>query len=488
MKKIAIIGSGVAGLSSAALLAKKGYDVTLFEKNEQTGGRLRMFKEQGFSFDMGPSWYWMPEVFEDFFQEFNYSSKDFYQLHRLDPSYKVCYKNEDITIPAGKQEVLDLFEQLEPGSKTKIAAFLGKAGIKYQTAMAHYIKKPSHSIMEFMDWKILTSFLKLNLFSSIRSEISKVTKHPYIRQILEFPILFLGATPDATPALYSMMNHVDTALGTWYPDGGMVLIAHAMERIAKEQGVSIRLNESVLEVEMNNDRISGLMTDKNKYSFDLVVCAGDYHHFEQNILPKQYRQYSPKYWNNRTMSPSVLLFYIGIDRKLPNVAHHNLFFDADFEQHIHDIYVEPLWPKDPLFYLCCPSKTDASVAPDGMENLFALIPIANDLEQNESLIEEYFKKICERIQQKTGLDISEHLVYKRSFSVKEFKEDYFSFKGNAYGLANTLLQTAILKPKMRSKKVKNLYYAGQLTVPGPGLPPSIISGMIVANEIVKSGF
>jgi phytoene desaturase len=486
MKKVGIIGAGVAGITAAAILAKAGYNVEVFEKNNQAGGRARVFKDSGFTFDMGPSWYWMPEVFESFFENFGKKTKDYYSLKRLDPSYKVFYNNDTIPIPATLDQVLQLFEFLEEGSSSTVKQFLKKAETKYTTSMAHYINKPSHSITEFLDLKILTSFLKLSLFSSIRSEIKKVTNNPKIRQILEFPILFLGATPDNTPALYSMMNHVDTNLGTWYPMGGMGEMIKAMVTVAEEQGVRFRYNTEIEKVEIKNRKIISLKTDSHSFDIDNVVCGMDYHFFEQSVLNKEDRMYDEKYWDNRTMSPSVLLFYLGVDTILPNLEHHNLFFDADFEKHIGEIYSDPKWPTDPLFYVCAPSKTDETVAPKGMENIFILIPIANDLKQNDELIENYFEIICQRLMKKTGVDISKHLVVKRSYSVKEFKEDYHAFKGNAYGLANTLMQTAIFKPKMKSNKIDNLFYTGQLTVPGPGMPPSIISGQIVANEIIHS--
>ena len=485
MKNVAVIGSGMAGLSAAAVLAKNGYKVTVFEKNEQTGGRARIWQQHGFTFDMGPSWYWMPEVFDNFFNTFGKKTSDYYQLIRLNPSYKVFFKDQEVPIPATTSAVLDLFEQMEPGSKAKISKFIEKAGVKYHTAMQHYIEKPSHSITEFMDWKILTSFIKLDLFSSIKKEIAQTTNHPYIKQILEFPILFLGSTPDTTPALYSMMNYVDSELGTWYPDGGMHKIIQAMEQVAREQGVTIHLNEEVEKVDVKDNRIHQLMTTKGSYTFEGVICTADYHHFEQSVLPASHRTYDEAYWNKQMLSPSVLLFYIGLNKKLPNMEHHNLFFDADFNQHIGAIYDQPRWPEDPLFYACVPSKTDATVAPEGMENLFVLIPIANNLEQNDALIENYFQQIAHRIQERSGVDIREHIVVKRSYSVKEFKQDYHAYKGNAYGLANTLMQTAVFKPKMKPKKVKNLLFAGQLTVPGPGMPPSIISGMMAAKELIK---
>lgn len=484
-QSIGIIGGGIAGLSAACLLAKEGHRVTVLEKLEQAGGRTRTWEQNGFTFDMGPSWYWMPEVFEQFFNQFGKTTSDLYELKRLDPSYQVIYRDRTLKIPQGQDALLSLFESIEPGSGKKVGDFLSRAEVKYRTAMEHYIHKPSLSLREYLDMRIFRSFFKLSLFSSVKKEIGRATKNPYIQQILEFPVLFLGSIPSGTPALYSMMNYVDAGLGTWYPMGGMRQIAEAMLRIADEQGVILKTGEAVERVEVQDGALRTVHTSKASYTFDHVINAADYHHFEQEILPEEARDYDRKFWDKQTLSPSCLLFYVGIDRTLPNTEHHNLYFDAAFDQHADAIYNDPRWPEDPLFYMCVPSKTDPSVAPEGMENIFMLVPIAPGLDYDEALTEKYFDILCERVRQRTGVDIRQHLVVKRAYAVKDFVSDYHSFKGNAYGLANTLMQTAIFKPRMRSRKLRNLWYAGQLTVPGPGLPPAVISGQIAALEILK---
>lgn len=485
-KKAHIIGSGFAGLSSAINLAHEGFDVTVLEKNSTVGGRARQFKSDGFTFDMGPSWYWMPDVFEQFFARFDKNIEDFYQLVRLDPSYRVHFKNEAVDIPSTLLELYSLFEEKEKGSSKKLKSFLEDAKFKYDIGINNLVYHPSKSPLEFVKPNIIGGMLKHNVFSSFEKSVHKHFKHPQLREILKFPVLFLGAKPKDTPSLYSLMNYADLELGTWYPMGGMHKIVEGMHNLALEKGVKFKLEETVTGFSFDQNKISAVITEKASYSSDLIVGSADYHHIDKHLLPKQFQQYSSEYWNKRTMAPSSLIFYLGIKRKLKNMKHHNLFFDEDFDFHAKEIYDCPSWPEKPLFYVCAPSVTDSSVAPEGMENLFILMPVAPGIEEEKDTREKYFKLILNRIKKLTGEDIKEEdIVFKRSYAHKEFIEDYNSFKGNAYGLANTLNQTAFLKPKMHHKKIKNLLFSGQLTVPGPGVPPALISGIVAAKEAQK---
>lgn len=483
---VAIIGSGFAGLSAASILAKAGYDVTVYEKNDQPGGRARIWSKDGFRFDMGPSWYWMPDVFENFFSLFGKKSSDFYELKRLDPSYRVYWGSRDFTdVPADMRKLKALFEELEPGASEGLDSFLKQAEYKYKTGMGDFVFRPSHSITEYIDLKLISASFRLQLFTSLRKHARSYFKHPKIIEILEFPVLFLGGTAASTPALYSLMNYADLALGTWYPMGGMNEIVKAMVSVASEQGVKFCLHTEVRGIRVENGVASGLDTDSGFKPADLIISNADYQHTDQVLLESQYRSYTPSYWNNRTLSPSSLLFYIGINKKLENIQHHSLFFDEDFNKHSDEIYNKPQWPEKPLFYVCCASKTDSTIAPEEAENLFFLIPVAPGLEDTEAIRERYFNLLMDRFETVTGETIRDSIIVKRSYAVNDFVEDYHSFKGNAYGLANTLLQTAFLKPKLRSRKVRNLFYAGQLTVPGPGVPPAIISGRVAAEEAMK---
>jgi phytoene desaturase len=485
-KRVTILGAGISGLSASAFLAKEGFDVTILEKNTTTGGRARQFHKDGFVFDMGPSWYWMPDVFERFYNQFGYTASDFYELKRLDPSYRVYWPDHSHTdVPASMTELESWFESLEPGSSQKLKAFLKDAKYKYEVGMQDLVFKPSLSLMEFADSRVLKGLLNMHILSSFSKYIRKYFKHPKILSLLEFPVLFLGAMPNETPALYSLMNYADISLGTWYPMGGMHKFIEAFEKIAKEQGVKILTDHEVTGFNYQNKQILSAKTEKGEFESDFFISGADYQHTDSKLL-NGHANYSEKYWNKRTMAPSCLLYYVGINKRVSNLQHHNLFFDESLEVHGKEIYKDPQWPTAPLFYLSVPSLTDSSVAPEGYENLFFLIPIAPDLKDQEEIRDKYFELLLDRLKTITGNDIKENIVYKRSFSISDFKKDYHAFKGNAYGLANTLRQTAILKPSLKNKNLDNFYYTGQLTVPGPGVPPSIISGEVVANEIIKS--
>lgn len=483
-KKAVVIGAGFAGLSSASYLAKQGYDVTLIEKLNEPGGRARLFKEKGFVFDMGPSWYWMPEVFEQFFADFGFKTSDFYELIQLDPAYRVFFSAEEyVDIPADSKAQEALFEKYEPGSGLKLRAFLDDAAFKYKTGMGEFVHKPGLSIFEFAQLKVLKALFKLDLFSSIRKEIRKKFRNEKLIQLLEFPVLFLGAKPSDTPALYSLMNYADLRLGTWYPMGGMHMVARGMAAVAEKQGVKMHFGKEVKEIVVEHGKAVRVETSSGNYPCDVLVGAGDYNHIDQHLLKPQFRNYSEKYWNSRVMAPSSLLFYVGVNKKLSKLLHHNLIFDESFDQHAEEIYDRPQWPKKPLLYVSCASKKDPAVAPSGGENLVILIPVAIGLEDTPETREKYFQYAMDKLELFCGEPIRPFIEVKASYAQNDFVKDYHSFKGNAYGLANTLMQTAILKPSLKNKKVKNLYYAGQLTVPGPGVPPTIISGKVVAGQI-----
>jgi phytoene desaturase len=486
-KRISVIGGGVAGLTAAATLAREGYSVDLFDKNEMPGGRASLMKDKGFTFDMGPSWYWMPQVFEDFFQSMGTSVQEEYELVRLDPAYKVFFGPGDtVAIPADWGELKELFESMETGASVQLEKYMAEAAYKYEVGMDEFVWKPSKSLMEFAQWKVMKSVFRLDMFTSVKKHVNKYFTDPRLRQIMEFPVLFLGASPADTPALYSLMNYADLKLGTWYPKGGMYEISKAMARVAEQAGVNIQCRAEVDEILVEGARTQGLrLRSGEEIHSAAVVAAADYHHVDQHLLPESHRQYSPKYWDKRKLAPSSLLYYLGVDGEIPELLHHNLFFDEDFDDHARIIYKTKEWPRQPLFYACCPSKTDPSVAPAGKENLFLLIPLPPDLEDSDVEREKLFQFMMDKLEKYTGYPVADHIEVKHAFAMRDFKSRYHSFKGNAYGLANTLDQTAILKPSMHHKKIKNLLFAGQLTTPGPGLPPSIISGRLAAKELKK---
>jgi phytoene desaturase len=495
LKKAIVIGSGFAGLSAACFMAKAGWSVTVLEKRKIPGGRAGQLKEDGFTFDTGPSWYWMPDVFERFFACFGKKVSDYYTLERLDPSYRVYWNDEPMNIPADYDELKKLFESIEPGSAAKLDSFLKEAVYKYEIGINKLVHNPGQSYAEFLDWDLVKGVFKLDVFTSMKKHISRHFKNPKLQQLLEFPVLFLGALPENTPALYSLMNYADIKLGTWYPQGGMYKVVEGMYSLAKELGVEFVFNSNVTEIEVEkgiakrviaSDTDNGQRTTVNAYLADVVIGGADYHFIETNLLPKAYKSYSDAYWEKRVMAPSCLIYYVGLNKKLNDVLHHCLFFDTDFDRHGKEIYTTMEWPKDPLFYVSIPSVTDKTVAPEGCENIFFLIPVSAGLQgDDEKLRELYLDKILERFEKHLGQSVKDSIIFKKTYSVSNFVNDYNSFKGNAYGLANTLMQTANLRPSCRSSKIKNLFYTGQLTVPGPGVPPCLISGEVVAKQATK---
>lgn len=489
-KKIAVIGSGFSGLSAAAYLAKAGNEVHVFEKHDQPGGRARQFTtEEGYVFDMGPSWYWMPDIIQGFFEDFGYKTSDFFELVSLNPQFEMIFSEQKMEVPESMEQLILLFDQMEEGGGKKLSKFMRSAKYKYQVGMQDFVNKPCHNWLEFFSPKIASSALKLDLLTDFRSYVGRYFKNTKLRTLMEFPVIFLGASPSNIPALYSLMNYGGYALGTHYPMGGFYQLVLAMKSIAEAQGAKFHFNNPVERIHAASGKVESLLINGKMHKFDAVVCSSDYHHSE-TLLSKDYRNYDEAYWEQRTFAPSSLIYFLGINEAIPNLKHHTLFFENDLDEHIDSIYGEKKWPDNPLFYACCPSKTDPSVSPKGKESLFLLMPLAIGIEDVESVRESYLKAMLSRIEKRTGVtDLYSKIEYKRSYCVSDFVSDYNAYGGNAYGLANTLQQTAVLKPKMRNKKLKNLFYTGQLTVPGPGVPPSIISGKIVASEVnlLKSG-
>ena len=481
-EKIAIIGSGFSSLSASCYLSKAGFDVTIFEKNNSFGGRARQFKKEGFTFDIGPSWYWMPDIFENFFGDFNEKRENFYDLQKLDPAYEVYFgPNDSIKIGDSLEKIFDAFEKEEKGSSLKLKKFIKKCESNYDIAVRKLLPKmPGISPLELITRETI---LKFKYFlTNIKSEVERDFKNPKLSQILQFPVLFLGAKPSDTPAFYNFMNYADFGLGTWHPKKGMYSIVEGMVKLAKKLGVKLKKNINVTEISVHNKKATGLITNDKKYFFDIILSGADYAHSE-SLLKKKYRVYDNKYWLNKTFAPSSLLFFIGLDKKIKNVSHHTLFFDGNFDQHAKSIYDNPEWPKNPLFYCNFPSITDPSMAPKNKEACFLLIPLAPGIKDSKKEREKYFKIVLKRLENLTNQKIEDSIIFKESYCLNEFISDYNSYKGNAYGMANTLLQTAFLRPKLKSKKVKNLFFTGQLTVPGPGVPPALISGKLVSKII-----
>lgn len=483
-KKITILGSGFSSLAAASYLAQAGHEVHIYEKNATLGGRARQYKRDGFTFDMGPSWYWMPDVFDRFFADFGKKTSDFYNISKLDPAYRVYFgKHDSIAIGDSLDKIKETFEAIEPGSSKKLQEFIDDAGNNYEVAIKDLVYRPGVSPLELVTPQTIKKIG--SFFSTISRDVRKAFKNPKLIQILEFPVLFLGAKPSDTPSFYSFMNYADFGIGTFHPKNGMHAVIEGMITLAESLGVQMHADSNVESIVTENNTATGITVNGKTIKADIVLSGADYHHTE-TLLPKNLRQYSETYWDKKTFAPSSLLFYVGFDKKLEHVNHHTLFFDTDFDKHAVEIYDKPKWPDAPLFYANFPSISDKAMAPEGQEAGFFLIPLAPGLHDTQELREEYFDRIINRLEELTGQSVKKNIIFKESFCVKDFVEQYNSYKGNAYGLANTLLQTAFLRPKLKSKKVANLYFTGQLTVPGPGVPPALISGKLVAGLITKN--
>ncbi|MFY0483130.1 phytoene desaturase family protein [Flavobacterium sp. PLA-1-15] len=482
-KDIKVIGSGFSSLAGACYLAKAGHQVTVYEKNTTIGGRARQLKKEGFTFDIGPTWYWMPDVFERFFADFGKKPSDYYELKKLSPAYQVYFGiDEFVLISDNLEEIKATFETIEEGSGKVLQDFMDEARSNYDIAIKDLVYRPGVSPLELIT--VETAMKVGQFFGNISKNVRKKFKNQKLVQILEFPVLFLGAKPSETPSFYSFMNYADFGLGTWHPKNGMYSVIEAIEKLAVELGVTIKTDSNISKILVKDKEAYGLIVNEEFVEADVVLSGADYHHTE-TLLDETNRAYSEKYWESRVFAPSSLLFYVGFDKKIKNVEHHSLFFDVDFDVHASDIYDNPKWPENPLFYASFPSKTDLNSAPEGKESAIFLIPLAPGIEDTEALRDQYFEKIVTRLERLTQQNLKENIIFKESFCKNDFVEQYNSYKGNAYGMANTLLQTAFLRPKLKSKKVKHLYFTGQLTVPGPGVPPALISGKLVAELIEK---
>jgi phytoene desaturase len=484
-KSVTVIGSGFSGLAAASVLANNGLSVTVLEKNEDIGGRARAFSASGYTFDMGPSWYWMPDIFEKYFSQFGKTPQDFYELKLLDPGFVIFFGKDDVMqIPASMDKIRELFDKEEENGAAKLDKFLKEAHLKYKLAVDDLMYLPSQSLFEYVNLTILRNLPNLDVYNSFRSHVRKYFSSPRLLKLIEFPVLFLGATSREIPALYSLMNYAAFNLGTWYPMGGFSSVTTGMMKLATDLGVDFKTADPVRHISISNDEAIQVETERHSYLTSGIIGSSDYCHTEL-LLEPEYRNYNSAYWGKKIFAPSCLLFYIGVKKRIKNLHHHNLFFMEDMDVMADDIYKNPKWPEAPLFYVCCPSKTDDSVAPAGHENMFILMPLAPGINDEEAIREEYFHKILDKVQLLTGETFKDDIDYRRSYCVSDFISDYNAYKGNAYGLANTLKQTAFMRPSIRNKKVKNMFYAGHITVPGPGVPPAIVSGQIAARQLIK---
>jgi phytoene desaturase len=487
-KKSIVIGGGIGGLATACLLAKKGHAVQLFEKNEKVGGVANQFQAEGFTFDMGPSWYLMPDVWENFFSLLGERVEDHLDLIKLSPSYRIYFKGtgRQIDMYSDVERDLSTFEELEPGSGAKLKEYLELSKHQYEIAIAGFMYKNYDTVLDFINKETAIEGRKLEVFSKMSDYVEKFFKSDEVQKIMEYQLVFLGSSPYNTPALYNIMSHIDFAMGVYYPRGGIYAIVQALKNIGEKLGVEYFVNSPVERILTGVRRARGVrLKDGSEYSADMVIANANIQHVESKLLSPPHRSYSERYWNTRTLAPSAFILYLGLKDKVPGLAHHNLLFSKDWRQNFREIFDEPQWPTDPSMYVCAPSVTEDDVAPSGQENLFVLVPTAPGLSAADGQLEAYAQRVLGTLERELNIpDLRQRIVYQRIFWGQDFKARYNNFRGSALGLAHTIMQTAILRPNNVSKKLKNLYYVGANTNPGIGMPICLISAELAYKRIV----
>ena len=485
-ESVVVIGGGFGGLSTACYLAAGGADVTVVEKNEQLGGRASRLEVDGFRFDMGPSWYLMPDVFERFFSDFDRSPSDYYDLTHLDPHYRVFWKDGDRADAVADVEAMKaVFESYEDGAGEALERYLEQAERNYDVGMEHFVYTDRTRLRDFVDMDVLRNARGLTLLGSMQDHVEDYFEHPKLQQLVQYSLVFLGGSPSNTPALYSLMSHVDVGLGVHYPDGGLGAVVDAVVELGAELGVHYETDRPVTGIRRDPEG-EGLIveTESGPLLADVVVSDADYAHTERELLVRDDRQYDEGYWEERTYAPSAFLLYLGVQGDVDPLAHHTLVLPEDWDGHFADIFEEPAWPDDPAYYLCVPSQTDDTVAPEGHSNLFALVPIAPGLEDDEATRRAYRDALLEDVAASTGVDLRDRIVVEEHFTVSDFASRYNSTRGSALGLAHTLRQTGPLRPSHRSDALEGLYYTGAFTTPGIGVPMCLISGEHTADAVM----
>ncbi|MBK9164935.1 MAG: phytoene desaturase [Acidobacteria bacterium] len=486
-KKVVIIGAGIGGLGTAGLFAKKGYDVTVLEKNEHAGGRANIFEAEGFRFDMGPSWYLAPDLFEHYFELLGERVEDHLDLVRLSPSYRIFFQGDPDTLEIHSDIEKDgrTFDAIEPGSSEMLKKYLAQSEYQYEVATQHFMYKNYDTVFDFFNKRVMTEGQKLSVFSKMHNFVTRFFKSRKLQQVMEYTMVFLGTSPYEAPAIYNLMSHMDFNQGVFYPQGGFYELINALVRVAEKNGAKVRTNAAVAEILVGNGKASGVKLESGEVvEADIVISNADYQFTETRLLPEKAQTYKKKYWDKKVLAPSAFILYLGVKEKMPQLIHHNLLFSDDWRKNFDEIYKDPKLPNEPSLYVCAPSVTDPGVAPEGKENLFVLVPIASGLEITVERKQEYADHVLERMEREMGLDgLREKIEYMRIYTVDDFLNDYNSFKGTALGLAHTIWQTAIFRPNNRSKKVSNLFYVGAGTNPGIGTQICLISAELVYKRV-----
>jgi len=492
MKKVAIIGSGVAGLASAIRLKVNGYDVEIFEKNSIVGGRMSVIKKNGFSFDVGPTIVMMPEIYKEVFTYASKNPDDYISMQELDPMYSLNYPNgEQVDASNHLTKMMKHLESVSEKDALGYLEYIADVYKRFLIAKKDFIEKAYRKPSDFYNFKSLVAAYKLKTLNSAYTSIAKFVKDENLRKALAFQTLYIGISPYTGPSIYTIIPMIELLYGVWYIKGGMYAYAKAMEKLFLELGGKIHFNTKVEEIVIDKKKVQGLLIDREIKKFDIVLSNADFPYAMKYLVKdeKDKGKYKTKKIEKMEYSSSSFMLYLGLDKKYPNLPVHNIRFAKDFDKNINDIFEDRI-PDDPSFYLYSPSQIDESVAPSGKELLYVLVPVPNlhnsDNKWNKDLVTSYSEKILDMIEKVKGFeDIRKHIEVQIPFSPEDFKEKFMLFKGATFGLKPTLLQSNYFRPQNRSRVVKNLYFAGSSNHPGAGVPIVLTSAKLAVSEIIK---
>jgi phytoene desaturase len=508
MTRTIVIGGGIAGLATAALLAREGHKVTLLEQHAEVGGRAGTWERDGFRFDTGPSWYLMPEVFDHFFRMLGTTADEQLELVQLDPGYRVYGEGhaDPLDVSASVDENLDLFEGIERGAALRLAKYLDNAREVYDLAKEHFLYSTFQRLGPVFSGDVTAHSARLLrlLIEPLDSLTKRTVRDTRLRQILGYPAVFLGSSPKLAPSMYSLMSHLDLVDGVSYPLGGFTRVIERIADLARAQGAELRTGATVTRILVDGESVTGVEITSKKgtgkkntieiLDADIVVSTADLHHTETVLLDREEsRTYPQEYWDKRTAGPGALLLMLGVSGELPELEHHTLFFAKNWNAGFKAIFGSiPHVPETLSLYVCKPSGVDSGVAPEGAESLFVLVPIPADPtlgkggidRGGDDAIEALADRVIAQIADWAGIpDLAERIVLRRTVGPGDFAADLNSWKGSALGPAHTLRQSAFFRAGNVSRKVKNLYYAGSSTIPGVGLPMCLISAELVLKRV-----
>lgn len=488
--KAIIVGAGIGGMATANILAKAGWDVHVYEQQAGPGGRAGTLEIQGFTFDTGPSWYLMPEIYQHHFELLGIDINKNLDLVQLDPAYTIFYDyHPPVTIRTRPYDDNKTFADIEPGSDKALRKYLASASLTYNLAKKYFLFNPFTRPQTLLNAEVLRHSLRLVslLATPMHRFIKKSFKSQALQQVLEYPAVFLGTTPFKAPAMYHLMSHLDFEQGVFYPKGGIYEFIKLMQRTGEGLGVTYHFSSPVTAITTANRRATGIELAKGEPQLaDIVISNADLHFTETQLLPTAARSYPERYWRKRTAGPSALLMYLGVSGSLPELNHHNLLFVKDWQQNFSDIYQAKIWPENPSIYVCKPTATDPSVAPPNTENLFVLVPLPSGIYNDKKRTQQYADRCLSIIAKQCNVDdLQKRIVVQKLYGPSDFEYELNSWQGGALGLGHTLFQSAFFRPSGKSRKLTNLYYVGGDTQPGIGMPMCLISAELVYKHLTK---